>query len=91
MRRLMAMIAECRADLTPLVTHRFALDDIEEAFDLFRPPARRGDEGGASSGGRAEPGPCRRRGARGRCVGADVGVASINERQSGSSITRLPL
>jgi hypothetical protein len=35
MRRLMAMIAECRADLTPLVTHRFALDDIEEAFDLF--------------------------------------------------------
>jgi hypothetical protein len=22
-------------DLTPLVTHQYALDDIEEAFDLF--------------------------------------------------------
>ena len=35
MRRLMAMIEYRRVDLTPLVTHRFALDDIEEAFDLF--------------------------------------------------------
>ncbi len=35
MRRLMTMIEHRRVDLTPLVTHRFALDDIEEAFDLF--------------------------------------------------------
>src|SRR5262249_35175443 len=34
MRRLMAMIDNHRVDLTPLVTHRFALDDIDEAFDL---------------------------------------------------------
>ena len=35
MRRLMAIIAHRRVDLSPLVTHRFALDQIEEAFDLF--------------------------------------------------------
>ncbi len=35
MRRLMAMIDARRVDLTPLVTHHFALDDIQEAFDLF--------------------------------------------------------
>ncbi len=35
MRRLMAMIANRRVDLKPLVTHQFALDDIDEAFDLF--------------------------------------------------------
>jgi threonine dehydrogenase-like Zn-dependent dehydrogenase len=35
MRRLMSMVAERRVDLTPLVTHRFALDDIQEAYELF--------------------------------------------------------
>jgi threonine dehydrogenase-like Zn-dependent dehydrogenase len=35
MRRLMAMVAHRRVDLTPLISHHFALDDIEEAFELF--------------------------------------------------------
>ena len=35
MRRLMAVIASGRIDLRPMVTHRFKLDQIEEAYDLF--------------------------------------------------------
>ena len=35
MRRLMAMIEHRRVDLSPLVTHRFGLDHIQDAFDLF--------------------------------------------------------
>ena len=35
MRRLMARVEHRRVDLTPLVTHRFRLDQIHEAFDLF--------------------------------------------------------
>ncbi|WP_321351562.1 NAD(P)-dependent alcohol dehydrogenase [Halopseudomonas oceani] len=35
MRRLMAVVASGRVDLTPMVTHRFALDDIVEAYELF--------------------------------------------------------
>ncbi len=35
MRRLMAVIASGRIDLRPMVTHRFKLDDIEKAYDLF--------------------------------------------------------
>jgi len=35
MRRLMAMIAERRVDLSPLVTHHFELNEIQKAFDLF--------------------------------------------------------
>jgi alcohol dehydrogenase len=35
MRRLMTMVATGRIDLTPLVTHRFALDDLRNAYELF--------------------------------------------------------
>jgi alcohol dehydrogenase len=35
MRRLMAVIGSGRVDLAPMVTHRFKLDDIEKAYDLF--------------------------------------------------------
>jgi threonine dehydrogenase-like Zn-dependent dehydrogenase len=35
MRRLMNVLASGRVDLKPLVTHRFTLDRIEEAYDLF--------------------------------------------------------
>ena len=35
MRRLMNVIRSGRADLRPLVTHRFKLDQIEEAYELF--------------------------------------------------------
>ena len=35
MRRLMAIIATGRVDLGAMVTHRFKLDDIEKAYELF--------------------------------------------------------
>ena len=35
MRRLMNIVAAERLDLTPLVTHRYRLDHIETAYDLF--------------------------------------------------------
>lgn len=35
MRRLMSVVGAHRLDLKPLVTHRFSLDDIEKAYDLF--------------------------------------------------------
>lgn len=35
MRRLMEVVGAGRVDLKPLVTHRFTLDQIEEAYDLF--------------------------------------------------------
>jgi alcohol dehydrogenase len=35
MRRLMSMVQTKRFDPTPLITHRFSLDNIVEAYDLF--------------------------------------------------------
>ena len=35
MRRLMSVVQSGRVDLSPMVTHRFKLDDIEKAYELF--------------------------------------------------------
>lgn len=35
MRRLMTVVASGRVDLEPLITHRFKLDQIEQAYELF--------------------------------------------------------
>jgi threonine dehydrogenase-like Zn-dependent dehydrogenase len=35
MRRLINVVASERVDLRPLVTHRFTLDQIEQAYELF--------------------------------------------------------
>jgi threonine dehydrogenase-like Zn-dependent dehydrogenase len=35
MRKLMEMVRHGRLDLSPLITHRFSLNEIEEAYDLF--------------------------------------------------------
>lgn len=35
MRKLMAMVQGGRLDLKPLITHRFSLDEIEDACELF--------------------------------------------------------
>ena len=35
MRRLIEMVRANRVDLTPLITHRYSLDNIKEAYELF--------------------------------------------------------
>lgn len=35
MRRLMSVVASGRVELEPMVTHRYKLDDIVDAYDLF--------------------------------------------------------
>ena len=35
MRRLMEVVRSGRVDLTPLITHRFSLDEIGEAYEIF--------------------------------------------------------
>ncbi len=35
MRKLMELVRHEKLDLSPLITHHFALEDIEEAYDLF--------------------------------------------------------
>jgi threonine dehydrogenase-like Zn-dependent dehydrogenase len=35
MRRLLSVVGAGQVDLRPLVTHRYRLDRIEEAYDLF--------------------------------------------------------
>jgi alcohol dehydrogenase len=35
MRRLMEMVKSTRVDLTPLITHRYRLEDIQEAYAVF--------------------------------------------------------
>ena len=35
MRRLMEVVKQKRVDLTPLITHRFSLDDIREGYRIF--------------------------------------------------------
>jgi alcohol dehydrogenase len=35
MRRLMRLVETGRVDLTPLITHAFALDEIGKAYELF--------------------------------------------------------
>ncbi len=35
MHKLMVLVRHGRLDLSPLITHRFSLDEIEDAYDLF--------------------------------------------------------
>jgi threonine dehydrogenase-like Zn-dependent dehydrogenase len=35
MRKLMELVRHGRLDLTPLITHRFSLDQIGDAYELF--------------------------------------------------------
>jgi alcohol dehydrogenase len=35
MRKLKELVRQGRLDLSPLITHRFSLDEIEDAYELF--------------------------------------------------------
>jgi threonine dehydrogenase-like Zn-dependent dehydrogenase len=35
MRKLMELVRHGRLDLTPLITHRFSLDQIVDAYEMF--------------------------------------------------------
>ncbi|GGN50642.1 alcohol dehydrogenase [Actinoplanes campanulatus] len=40
--RLLDMLVAGQLDVTPLITHRFGLDEMERAYDVFADPARTG-------------------------------------------------
>jgi len=46
MRRLLSLVQSGRFDPTPLITHRFSLDEIPQAYQLFRRTLGWGAQGG---------------------------------------------
>jgi threonine dehydrogenase-like Zn-dependent dehydrogenase len=46
MRRLMEVVRHGRVDFTPLLTHRFSLDEITKAYRIFGERTGRRDQSG---------------------------------------------